>query len=140
MTDDQLIRGCIKNNVVAQRHLYEKYHPKMLGVCIRYASSREEAQDILQEGFIKIFKKMSTFKRQGSLEGWIRKIIANTALEHYRKTTHLKQNIALNLSAGYRYQESKSENYYYYWWGGNGNSTTRRYYNRFVLRLGLMFN
>jgi RNA polymerase sigma-70 factor (ECF subfamily) len=62
----------------------------MYGVCLRYAANTEEAQDILQEGFIKIFKKMSSYRGDGSFEGWIRRIFVNTAIEHFRKKTYIQ--------------------------------------------------
>lgn len=95
MTDNQLAAGCKEGNVLIQRQLYDRYHPKMLGVCIRYAQNRQEAQDILQDGFIKVYMNISSYKGTGSLEGWIKKIIINTALEHYRKTKALKQEVEL---------------------------------------------
>jgi RNA polymerase sigma-70 factor (ECF subfamily) len=61
----------------------------MYGVCLRYAGTSEEAQDILQEGFIKIFKKLGTFRGEGSFEGWIRRIFVNTAIEHFRRKKYL---------------------------------------------------
>jgi RNA polymerase sigma-70 factor (ECF subfamily) len=69
--------------------LYKQYASKMLFVCSRYASSREEAEDILQEGFITIFDKISQFKGEGSLEGWIRRIMVNKSIEQYRKTSKI---------------------------------------------------
>ncbi len=85
MTDEQLVEGCIKKQAIAQKMLYEKYARKMMGVCLRYASNSDEAQDILQDGFIKVFDKMEAFNGKGSLEGWIRRVIVNTALDNYRK-------------------------------------------------------
>lgn len=85
MTDEQLVQGCIQNEAAAQRKLYDKYARKMFGVCLRYAGSREEAEDFLQEGFVKIFQKISSFKHEGSLEGWIRRIMVNCALDHLRQ-------------------------------------------------------
>ncbi len=73
-----------------QRELYDRYAAKMYGVCLRYAANAEEAEDVLQEGFIKVFRKMATFRREGSFEGWIRRIFVNTAIEHYRKKTYLQ--------------------------------------------------
>lgn len=90
VSEDQLLTGCKKGNVLCQKRLYDLYHPQMLGICIRYAQNRDEAQDILQEGFIKVFTRIGTFKGQGSLAGWIRKVIVNTALEHYRKNKKLR--------------------------------------------------
>lgn len=73
-----------------QRELYDRYAAKMYGVCLRYAANAEEAEDVLQEGFIKVFRKMATFRKEGSFEGWIRRIFVNTAIEHYRKKTYLQ--------------------------------------------------
>jgi RNA polymerase sigma factor (sigma-70 family) len=73
-----------------QQELYNRFAPKMYGVCLRYASNAEEAEDILQEGFIKVFKKIESFRGDGSFEGWIRRIFVNTAIEHYRKKIYLQ--------------------------------------------------
>ncbi len=73
-----------------QRELYNRFAGKMYGVCLRYAANAEEAEDILQEGFIKVFRKMDSFRREGSFEGWIRRIFVNTAIEHYRKKIYLQ--------------------------------------------------
>ncbi len=73
-----------------QQELYERFAPKMFGVCLRYAGNSEEAEDILQEGFIKIFNKMSSYRGDGSFEGWVRRIFVNTAIEHFRKKTYLQ--------------------------------------------------
>ncbi len=73
-----------------QQELYERFAPKMYAVCLRYAGNAEEAEDVLQEGFIKIFNKMGSFRGEGSFEGWIRRIFVNTAIEQFRKKTYLK--------------------------------------------------
>ena len=73
-----------------QYELYQRFAPKMYGVCLRYAGKAEEAEDILQEGFIKVFNKMSSYRGDGSFEGWIRRIFVNTAIEHFRKKTYLQ--------------------------------------------------
>ena len=88
--DLQLVKGCIDGDLVSQKILYERFSKKMMGVCLRYADNYEDAQDILQEGLIKVFKNMHSFKGSGSLEGWIRKIITNTALAVYRKSNPLR--------------------------------------------------
>src|SRR5687768_14171279 len=85
MTDEQLIDGCKARNPLAQRTLYDKYSRKMMAVCMRYAGDREEAQDILQDGFVKVFEKIGTFQGQGSFDGWVRRIFVNTALDNIRK-------------------------------------------------------
>lgn len=72
-----------------QEILYSRFSAKMYGVCLRYASNAAEAEDILQEGFIKIFKKIDTFRSEGSFEGWVRRIFVNTAIEHFRRRKYL---------------------------------------------------
>jgi len=91
MTDEELIKGCIEGNRVAQKALYDRYSSKMMGVCLRYSNNYDDACDILQDGFIKIFEKLDSYKMHGSFEGWIRRIFVNTALDHIRKTKNLKQ-------------------------------------------------
>jgi RNA polymerase sigma factor (sigma-70 family) len=83
-----LIEGCIRGDRKMQYELYERFAPKMYGVCLRYASNNEEAEDILQEGFIKVFKKIGSFRSEGSFEGWMRRIFVNTAIEHFRRKTY----------------------------------------------------
>ena len=85
-----LIKGCINNDRRMQEELYSRFAPKMYAVCLRYAGNAEEAEDILQEGFIKIFKKLASFRSEGSFEGWIRRIFVNTSIEHFRRKTYLQ--------------------------------------------------
>ncbi len=80
-----IINGCIKNKNNAQQALFNMFAEEMFGVCIYYSPNRTEAEDTLHEGFLKVFQKISTFKGKGSLKGWVRKIMINTALEKYRK-------------------------------------------------------
>ena len=96
MTDEQIVKGCIDKNAIAQKNLYEKFSRKMMGVCLRYCDSTEEAEDVVQNGFISIFENIESFKGTGSLEGWVRKIMVNTALTNIRKNKKLKQNIELD--------------------------------------------
>lgn len=96
MTDEQIVKGCIEKNAIAQKHLYEKHVRKMMGVCLRYCDSHEEAEDVVQNGFISVFENIESYKGTGSLEGWIRKIMVNTALTNIRKNKKLKQNIELD--------------------------------------------
>lgn len=84
MDDSVLVEKCIKGEQLAQRELFEKYARKMLGVCLRYMKSKQQAEDVLQDGFIKVFSKLDMYKG-GSLEGWIRKIMINTSLDRIRK-------------------------------------------------------
>lgn len=90
ITESDLISGCINGDRKMQRELYERYSAKMFGVCLRYAGSTEEAEDILQEGFIKVFKKMGSYRGEGSFEGWIRRIFVNTAIEQFRRKTYMQ--------------------------------------------------
>jgi RNA polymerase sigma factor (sigma-70 family) len=88
--ESDLISGCIDGNRRMQEELYRRFSPRMYAVCLRYASSSEEAEDILQEGFIKIFKKLGSFRSEGSFEGWIRRVFVNTAIEHFRRRRYLQ--------------------------------------------------
>jgi len=85
MTDEQLLAGSIQNNAAAQEALYNRYSPKMLGVCYRFARNREDAEDMLQEGFLKVFKQLYQFRNEGALEGWIRRIIVHTCINILKK-------------------------------------------------------
>ncbi|MBL7816135.1 MAG: RNA polymerase sigma factor [Saprospiraceae bacterium] len=85
MTEFELIERCRQQDAKAQRTLYERYSPKMLGVCRRYISSREDAEDVLVEGMFKVFDNIQAFQSAGSFEGWIRRIIVNEALMFLRK-------------------------------------------------------
>lgn len=85
MDEQTLINECLKGKSIAQRKLFELFAPKMMGVCMRYMKSQEEAEDVLQDGFVKVFHKLSAFQSSGSLEGWIRRIMVNTALDQLRR-------------------------------------------------------
>ncbi len=89
VSDSDLIRGCLDGDSKMQELLYQRFSPKMYAVCMRYSGNAEDAQDILQEGFIKVYKNLGKFRGEGSFEGWIRRIFVNTAIEHYRKSVHL---------------------------------------------------
>lgn len=81
----RLVEGCIKGDRLSQQVLYKTFYGKMLVVCMRYSHNKEEALDILQDGFIKVFEKLKNFEHKGSLEGWIRRIMVNTAIDSIRK-------------------------------------------------------
>ncbi len=85
MSEDELIRGCMRGSAQCQRDLYERFAGKMYAVCLRYARTREDAADILQEGFLKVYSKLGQFQFQGSFEGWVRRVMVNTALRAYQK-------------------------------------------------------
>jgi len=84
-TIDSLLEGCKKGDRKSQENLYKTLASKMMGVCMRYAKDAFEAEDVLQMGFVKVFQKVSEFRGDGSFEGWIRRIMVNTAIESYRK-------------------------------------------------------
>lgn len=86
---EQIIKACVKGKTDAQEQLYKMFAAKMYGVCLHYSKDSTEAEDILQEGFYKILKNIKSFKNEGSFEGWVRRIMINTALEKYRKQKFL---------------------------------------------------
>jgi RNA polymerase sigma factor (sigma-70 family) len=89
ITESDLINGCIEGNRRMQEELYNRFSGRMYAVCLRYAGNGEEAQDILQDGFIKVYKKLDSFRGEGSFEGWVRRIFVNTAIEHFRRKKYL---------------------------------------------------
>jgi RNA polymerase sigma-70 factor (ECF subfamily) len=95
MDEKELIKACIDEKKSAQKYLYDRFSSTMYFVCLRYARHELEAQDILQDGFIKVFDHIAQFKFQGSLEGWIKRIMINTALNHRRKASFKNEQIGL---------------------------------------------
>lgn len=95
LSDKDLIQKCIAGSRLHQKSLFDMYSKKMMTVCLRYGRDQQEAEDILQEGFIKVFKSLEKYKYKGSFEGWIRKIILNTALNKVSKKyfSHERDNI-----------------------------------------------
>ena len=87
----EIIEGCVKGDSKSQQIIYQKFYGKMLGACMRYSKDREEARDILQDGFLKVFTNIKSYSGSGSFEGWIRKIIINTALDYIRKNKQMIQ-------------------------------------------------
>ena len=95
-TEEELIKGCIGNKRKFQHALYQKYSNKMYAVCLRYSKSEDEAKDIMQESFIKVFKYIKNYTGKGSLEGWIRRTVVNTAINIYRQNIKFKNNTDLD--------------------------------------------
>lgn len=91
MTEDELIRGCLKDDPACQKEIFHRFAGRMLGVCQRYARNTADAEDILQDAFIKVFDKIHQFKFEGSFEGWIRRIMVNTALKKYSLRRYEKE-------------------------------------------------
>jgi RNA polymerase sigma-70 factor (ECF subfamily) len=93
IADDEIIRSCISGDARAQKSLFDKYSRRMMGLCMRYAASREEAEDMLQEGWIKVFRNLHQFRFEGSAEGWIKRVIVNTCLELLRKNKKMAHHL-----------------------------------------------
>lgn len=85
ISEPDLIAGCIEGDRQMQEELYRRFAPKMYAVCLRYANNANDAQDLLQEGFIKVYKNLHRFRAEGSFEGWIRRVFINSSIEHLRK-------------------------------------------------------
>ena len=99
-TEQLLIKGCIAGERTSQAKLYNLYARKMMGVCMWYARNREEAEEILQDGFMRVFTYIHKYSGKGSFEGWIRKIMVNAALLKYRnKSSHLRPVVEFNANA-----------------------------------------
>jgi len=103
----QMWEGCLQNDRKQQELLYKTLAPKMMAVCMRYANDRDEAQDILQEGFIKMFNNVHKYRGDGNLEGWIRRIMVHTAISRYRK---LKPMVLVEDMADSHLHSSTSQN------------------------------
>lgn len=89
-SEAQLIEGCARGDRRAQQQLYERYASLMYPICVRYLG-REDAKDMLQEGFLTVFDKIGSYKGEGSFEGWMKKIFVNASLMHLRKTDVLRR-------------------------------------------------
>ena len=91
----ELIQACINGDRHSQSQLYELFAPKMFAVCLRYSKNKEEAEEILQEGFVQVFRSLRTFKHEGSFEGWIRKIMVYCSIKQFR--SRAKMNPLINI-------------------------------------------
>lgn len=105
MTEQVIIAGCLHNDPTSQRELYSRYSPKMLVVCYRFAQCREDAEDMLQEGFIKVFSQIHTFQNKGAFEGWIRKIIVHTCINFLKKNKKFNESIDLAYAVNLQVKE-----------------------------------
>ena len=108
----KLVKGCIKGERSAQQVLYERYYPKMMGICYRYARDSDEAKDLMHDGFIKIFKSLHKYKFSGSLEGWMRRLMINSAIDHYRKYKNIFSLSETNVQEEFTEQENNDEDIY----------------------------
>jgi len=93
MDQYQLVKDCLKQRLSAQRQLYELFAPVMLGVCYRYTKSIADAEDVLQEGFIKVFKNLHQFKGEGELGAWVRRIMVTTAINYLKKNARYQSEL-----------------------------------------------
>ena len=93
MTEELMLAGCLRNNAPAQEALYNRFSPRMLGVCYRFAKNREDAEDMLQEGFIKIFTQIHQYRSEGALEGWIRRIVVHTCINILKKNKKFSDSV-----------------------------------------------
>lgn len=84
LSDDLIIEGCLQGDRRVQKALYDKYAPKMYAICLRYAKDKAEAQDVLQDAFMKVFLNIGKFSKENSFEGWLRRIFVNTAITNYK--------------------------------------------------------
>ncbi len=105
MTEEAILRGCLKNEASAQRELYNRYSARMLAVCYRFAHNREDAEDMLQEGFIKVFSEIHTFENRGSFEGWIRRIIVHTCINILKKNKKFNESVDIIHATGVQIRE-----------------------------------
>jgi len=95
MSDPQIIELCARHDRKAQQELYDKYSRLLLGVCLRYASDKAEAEDILQDSFLKIFYNIQDYSGSGSFIGWLRKVTVNTAITHYHKNLKYRYSVEI---------------------------------------------
>jgi RNA polymerase sigma-70 factor (ECF subfamily) len=93
MTEELMLTGSIRNNAAAQEALYNRFSPRMLGVCYRFAKNREDAEDMLQDGFIKVFTQLHQYRNEGALEGWIRRIIVHTCINILKKNKKFAESV-----------------------------------------------
>jgi RNA polymerase sigma-70 factor (ECF subfamily) len=93
MTEELMLDGCRRNNATAQEALYNRFSPRMLGVCYRFAKNREDAEDMLQEGFIKVFTQIHQYRNEGAFEGWIRRIVVHTCINILKKNKKFSDSI-----------------------------------------------
>ncbi len=105
MTEEALLQGCLQNQPVAQKELYQRYSAKMLSVCFRFAHNREDAEDMLQEGFIKVFGQIHTYRAQGAFEGWVRRIVVHTCINHLKRNKKFNESVDIAQAAGLQIRE-----------------------------------
>lgn len=106
--DEDFIGRCLDNDSKSQGELYEHFAPKMFGICLRYTKNQVEAEDVLQDGFIKVFRYLKDYRSDGSLEGWIRRTMVNTAINYYKKKIKYQKDISLDQSDPIKTEEESA--------------------------------
>ncbi len=94
-SDQELVDGCIRNDRIFQELLYRKFFAKMMAMCMRYTNDREQALEIVNDGFLRVFKKLDTFSFRGSLEGWIRRLVYHSISNYFKKHSKYLERIVL---------------------------------------------
>lgn len=103
---DDIVKKCVKGDRKAQHELYKMFYSKMMAVCYKYSNNAEDAKDLLQDGFVKVYSNLKKYNFEGSLEGWIRRIMVNTAIDHFRKNKNV---YLVNDDESYILENSKVE-------------------------------
>ena len=85
LSERDLVEGCVRNDRIFQERLYRRFFPTMMQMCMRYASDRDEAMLIVNNGFLRVFQKIDTFAFKGSLEGWIRRLVFHSLSDYFKK-------------------------------------------------------
>jgi len=110
LNQELIIQGCIKGDRRCQQSLYEHFYGKMMVVCMRYAKDNDEALDMFQEAFIKVFNNLQNYSSKGSFEGWVRRIMVNTSIDHIRKNKKHNQMVELeDLHGSLQVEEDESD-------------------------------
>ena len=109
-TDEQLIEGCKARNRLAQKYLYQKYFGRLFGIAMRYTRGRDEAEDVLNAGFLKIFDKIDTYDGRGAFAGWMSRIVTYTAIDHARSQKTYRETMDLNTERDQPITSSALEN------------------------------
>lgn len=104
-SDEQLMDGCVRNDRIYQEALYKKYASTMFGICLRYAVDTPQAEDMMQEGFVKVYSHIHQFRREGSFEGWMKRIFVNTAIEWLRRNSQMNQMLDVETTPMNRVQQ-----------------------------------
>lgn len=105
MQELQLIQACLQNNAAAQRELYNRYCQRLFNLCVRYARNKEDAEDMLQEAFIKIFTSMDAYHSKGNFEGWLKRIVVYTCINHIKKNKKFNDLLNIDFLHDLRFKE-----------------------------------